>query len=40
LEEIALRKGYISKEKLINIISRYSEGEYKSYLESIVSEGK
>lgn len=40
LEEIAFRKGYISKEKLINIISRYPESEYKYYLESIVSEGK
>lgn len=40
LEEIALQKGYIYKGKLINIISRYPESEYKSYLESIVSEGK
>lgn len=40
LEEIAFRKGYISKEKLINIISRYPESEYKYYLESIVSEGE
>lgn len=38
IEEIALRKGYISKAELIKTISTYPCGDYKSYLNKLIKE--
>jgi glucose-1-phosphate thymidylyltransferase len=38
IEEIAYRKGYISKEELLSIADRYSKNEYGEYLRHVASE--
>lgn len=38
LEEVAYRMGYISKEKLENVISQYVENEYLDYVKKLIEE--
>jgi glucose-1-phosphate thymidylyltransferase len=36
IEEVALRKNYITRDQYVNLISDYPNNEYKQYLEKII----
>ena len=36
IEEVALRKKYITRDQYVNLISDYPNNEYKQYLEKII----
>ena len=40
LEEIALRMGFISKEKLYESVKEYKNNEYYSYVKSVIANFK